>query len=73
MKIDLHLFASLASLTPSGVCEVPDGTTVEKLVAGLGIPPDLPRIIFLNGRHAKGAEVLRENDRVAVFPPIAGG
>jgi len=30
-------------------------------------------MIFLNGLHATGDEVLREGDRVGVFPPVAGG
>jgi sulfur carrier protein ThiS len=79
MKIDLNFFASLASLlpTPDGghscVLEVPEGKTVAELLAELKVPEDLPKIVFLNGLHAKGDETLKDGDRLTVFPPIAGG
>jgi molybdopterin converting factor small subunit len=37
------------------------------------IPPEAPKVIFLNGVHATGNEVLKEGDRVGAFPPVAGG
>jgi sulfur-carrier protein len=79
MKLQLFLYASLASLLPPGsqghsaVMELEDGTTVQQLLDRLTIRADMPKIVFLNGLHAKGEEILKEGDRVAVFPPIAGG
>jgi sulfur-carrier protein len=79
MKIDLNLFASLAPLLPekstghSCVMEVPDGKTVTEVLEELKIPPEMPKIVFLNGLHAKGDEKLKDGDRLTVFPPIAGG
>ncbi len=79
MKIDLNLFASLAPLLPekgqghSCIMEVPEGKTVTELLDELKIPPEMPKIVFLNGLHAKGDEKLKDGDRLTVFPPIAGG
>ncbi len=79
MKLSLALYASLGTRLPptasgnSCVMEIPDGKQVQELLDELDIPADYPKIVFLNGLHAKGDEILHEGDRLAVFPPIAGG
>jgi molybdopterin synthase sulfur carrier subunit len=79
MKIELRLYASLTALLPDSCggspCdfEAPDGQTVNEVLESLKVPLDIPKIIFLNGVHAEGHEVLKAGDRLAVFPPIAGG
>ncbi len=79
MQINLVLYASLAHLLPAGsrgnACslEVEEGATVGTLLRKMGIPIDAPKIVFLNGRHAGNDQPLTAGDRVAVFPPIAGG
>ena len=77
--MELHLYASLREFLPrenaggSVTLEVPEGTRVRDLLQRLAIPPEKPRIIFLNGTHARGDEPLKEGDRVGAFPPVAGG
>jgi len=79
MKIELKLYASLASHMPEKadgnpyMMEVTEGTTIGKFLEQLKVPVEAVKIIFLNGIHAKGDEVLKEGDRVGVFPPVAGG
>jgi len=79
MKIELCLYASLGRYLPGkkeGNCcivEVEPGTTIRELLLRLHIPPEARRIIFLNGIHARGDEVLKDGDRVGAFPPVAGG
>jgi molybdopterin synthase sulfur carrier subunit len=77
MKVELVLYASLKNYLPEEngktVLEVEAGTTVEGLLNKLRIPPGSPKIIFLNGVHAQGNEVLKDGDRVGAFPPVAGG
>jgi molybdopterin converting factor small subunit len=79
VKLELLLFASFKSYLPeksvgnSCFVEVADGTTVKELLGQLKIPPEAPKVIFLNGIHAKGGEVLKDGDRVGAFPPVAGG
>jgi sulfur-carrier protein len=80
MKIELNLYASLASCLPRAegstgerFREVDEGTTIVALLARLQVPLERVKLIFLNGVHAHGDEILREGDRVAVFPAVAGG
>ena len=79
MKIEFKLYASLACHMPEkadgnpNVMEVTEGMTIGEVLEQLKVPIDVVRVIFLNGIHAKGDEVLKEGDRVGVFPPVGGG
>ena len=79
MKIELRLYASLGRYLPEGkegnscTVEVQSGTTIWELFLRFAIPPEARKIIFLNGIHAQGDEVLKDGDRVGAFPPVAGG
>ena len=79
MKIDLHLYASLSRYLPeskegnSCIVEIDPGTTIQELLYKLNIPAEAPKVIFLNGIHDQGNEVLKEGDRLGAFPPVAGG
>jgi molybdopterin synthase sulfur carrier subunit len=80
MKIQLNLFASLTHYLPDPegagfpkLVEIEEGTTIETLLDHLKIPREQPKIIFLNGIHAEGTTVLKEGDRLGIFPPVAGG
>ncbi len=84
MQIELALFAHLTSyLPPAGAddgpgssharpMDLPDGTTVGQVIARLDLPVG-PRIVFVNGRHAPDSHSLANGDRLAIFPPVAGG
>jgi len=83
MRVQLAFFASLSQYLPetgsedrvsahTRAMDLPDGTTVGQVITLTGLP-DEPRIVFVNGRHAPDDQVLTEGDRLAVFPPVAGG
>lgn len=79
MKVDVVLFAYLASFQPDGrggrhsrTFDLPEGTTIADVIAMIGLP-DEPRVIFVNSTHAPETQTLREGDRLAIFPPVAGG
>jgi len=79
VKVDVALFATLAQYQPDGAggrhprtFELPEGTTIADVIATFDLP-DEPRVIFVNSRHADEGDVLREGDRLAIFPPVAGG
>jgi len=79
MQIELALFAKLSARYPVGgsgreprPLEVEDGVTVGALVERIGLA-DEQRITFVNGRHAADDLRLAAGDRLAIFPPIAGG
>jgi molybdopterin synthase sulfur carrier subunit len=79
MIIELNLFASLSDYLPDrekgnpNLVELTEGTSIGELIALLEIPPEAPRIIFLNGVHAGREAPLKDGDRVGLFPPLAGG
>jgi len=79
MRVELRLYASLGKYMPehrsgsSEFMQVAEGSTIRSVLEGLDVPFDSVKIIFLNGLHANGDEVLKEGDRVGVFPPVAGG
>lgn len=79
MKIEVVLYAQLACLLPGertgNTCtmDVQDGCAIRDVLTSLNVPTDSPKILFINGRHAKEDTMLKEGDRLAVFPPIAGG
>jgi len=78
MKIERRLFASLSRYLPeewkgSPVVEVPEGMTAKNLLEKIGVPLGAVKVIFINGVHASGDEVIGDGDRVGVFPPVAGG
>lgn len=79
VKVDVVLFANLSSFQPDGrggrhsrMFDLDEGTTIADVVAMIGLP-DEPRVVFVNSRHAPEDQVLREGDRLAIFPPVAGG
>ncbi|TET93502.1 MAG: MoaD/ThiS family protein [Desulfobacteraceae bacterium] len=79
MKIELNLFATLARYIPnrtkghSRTIQISEGTKVRELLEQLKIPPDSIKLVFLNGVHANGDEILKDGDRIGAFPPIGGG
>lgn len=78
MHVDVALFASLSGFhtqpgeTRTRSYELAPGTTIADVVALLGLP-DQPRIVFVAGRHAEENAELHDGERLAIFPPIAGG
>lgn len=79
MNVDVALFASLTAFQPDGqegrharTFALPAGTRIAEVIAMLSLP-DQPRVIFVNGRHAPEDQELCEGDRLAIFPPVAGG
>ncbi len=79
MKVQLILYASLVQHMPPGssgnscVMDVEEGTTVADLMNRLALPVQAAKVIFLNGRHAKEEQPVKDGDRIAFFPPVAGG
>jgi len=79
MNIELKLFFDFKNFLPSGsgknttIINLENGTTVQKLIKILKLPPGIPKNIILNGITVKNDRELKEGDSVAVFPPMAGG
>jgi molybdopterin converting factor small subunit len=79
MKIELKLYASLASHMPKKtgrhpyVMAVHEGPTIQDIIDEVDVPRASIKLIFLNGVHANGDEILKEGDKVGIFPAVAGG
>lgn len=79
MKIEIHLYASLATYLPEDaknklcIMELPDDFIVDDLIEELKLPVKSVKLIFINGVHADRATKLKDGDRVGIFPPVGGG
>lgn len=75
ISIELKLFATLqkfASQAP-GTHVVEAGTSVRALVQQLGIPEKKAKLIFINSVKVTLDSVLKDGDRLGIFPPVGGG
>jgi molybdopterin converting factor small subunit len=79
MEIEVKLFATLRDYLPKGSSrfsckmEVDGSTRVQDILSRLKIPDEFPKIILINGVHAKKDQLLKEGDVLSIFPPVAGG
>lgn len=79
MKVQVKLFATMKEFLPApgdySSCQVElnEGATATDVLAKLGIPEDIPKIILINGVVVKPDHQLTDGDTVSIFPPIAGG
>ena len=75
VQIELKLFVTLAGYLPenAGNHEIKEGQTIDNLIQDLGIPRELVKLIFVNGKKQESTYVLQDGDRVGLFPPVGGG
>ena len=79
MKIEVNLYATLSQYIPDGskgpkqIVDVEEGTTVSELLSQLGVPAQSAKLIFLDGIHSDLDAVLKDGDRLGIFPPVGGG
>ncbi len=79
MKIEVNLYATLKRYMKnqtggkSSAIDVEDGTCVKDMIQKLKIPADSVKLIFINGVHAKRDTILKDGDRLGLFPPVGGG
>lgn len=74
MKVTVKLFATFRQGRQKVMeMELPDGTTTEDIIEGLGIKKSEVAILLINGRDGQLNRPLVEGDLVALFPPVGGG
>lgn len=74
MHITVKLFATLREgRFNEEEREYPAGADIGHIIRALGINEKEAALIFVNGRHAKTGDELRDGDALAIFPPIGGG
>ena len=78
-KVEVRLFASLRKYHPNSgdskafTLELNDETKLGDLVTKLKIPRQEIGILMVNGKWQKESYLLRNEDRVGIFPLIGGG
>lgn len=82
MNVEVRLYGSLrryrppelaASIPSPFAVALPVGATVAALGAELGIPDGVVSAAAVNDVAVESDTVLRDGDRVSLFPPAAGG
>lgn len=84
MKIKFKLFATLQDLLPAGAVknavdiEVADDTSLNDIIDQYRVPRELAHLVLVNGvfycdTDRDDKQVLKENDVLAIWPPVAGG
>ena len=53
--------------------DLTEGDQVTQVLEILRIPPEVEKVILVNGRPAQRDFILNEGDKVVLFPPVAGG
>ena len=79
MEIEVRLFATFTKFLPAHaegqkvMMAFPEGTTIKDVVMQLGVPLNAIKLVFLNSKAAKFEDLIRDGDRLGIFPPVAGG
>jgi sulfur-carrier protein len=78
-QVEVRLFANLQKFFPevrngeSMLVTLEDAATLDELITYLNIPREKINMIIVNGKHEKEDYILKQGDRVGIFPLIAGG
>lgn len=83
MKVTVKLYALLGQHLPAGaknnqiVVDVADGMTPLALLDSLRVPREACHLVLVNGEYLapslRSNRALKDQDALAVWPPIAGG
>jgi len=79
MQLEVRLYATLREHAPAGAIagvfflSLPDGVTVKELLDEIGISEEKVHMRMVNGVGVADGHVLKDNDRVGLFPPVGGG
>ncbi len=77
MRVDVQLLGYLARFSPTEKekfqMDLEPGATVAHVLEKVRFPPDLQKMILLNGRQANPSTRLAEGDDVFIFSPATGG
>lgn len=75
MGIEIKLFATLAQFLPENGADYPivEGETIGSLMEKLGVPEKDVSLMFVNSLKVDKTCVLKDKDRVGLFPPVGGG
>ena len=70
--IEVRLFATLRE-NRGKVLNLETFNTIQDLIDYLNIPSEEVAICLVNGFHSKLNKKIKDNDIIAIFPPVGGG
>ena len=78
MKISVKLFSWFREYLPAravgeATVELPEGATVTDLLVHLGIAAHIESIVVNDQPEPNMGRILRDDDRVSIFPLVFGG
>lgn len=79
MKIQVKLFGAFRDYAAEGstgasfFMELEEGARIADALVRLGIPEDEPKTLVCNHRAGNMDQALKEDDTLAIFPPVEGG
>ena len=79
MQVQIKLIDIFRDYLPPGsdvsnfTLDVQQQDMIQDIFPLLGIPDDLPRTIYCNGKRAQGDQPLNPGDIIAIFSPMFGG
>lgn len=79
MQTEVRLFAGLHKYVNGAVSgeafrvELEEGSDIAALLDRLGIPRQEVYVTMVNGQTLPTSRILREGDRIGIFPPVGGG
>jgi molybdopterin synthase sulfur carrier subunit len=79
IKVKIRLYATLRRYSPEAdakngtLLEMPEGTSLNDLLNRLKVPDQEAKILFVNNRKQTIDYVLRDGDKVGIFPQVGGG
>ena len=79
IEVKVWLYASLRKYSPETsiadavILQMPERAVLADLLARLDMPKNEVKAAFVNNRQENEDYLLSDGDRVALFPPVAGG
>lgn len=62
-----------AHLDNAGELDVPEQSSVADVLRHLGVPPEVKKIVLVNGRAVPPDRVLEQGDLLVFYPLLEGG
>ena len=77
MTVSVQLLGYLAKYSPTGKetfkLELGPEATIGQLLEKINFPPNVEKMVLVNGHQASHSTRLAEGDEVFIFAPAAGG
>ena len=83
MNITLKLYATLGDLLPDSAhqnmmeIDVAEDATPNQIIDQYKVPRELAHLVLLNGHYVEPGQrdqsIIKSDDALAIWPPIAGG